>query len=84
MLVTQDEIFKPVRNYFGLHPLTYMREPIGFLLHCPYCLGVWIALALALILWPITWLTILYWLAIAGGQAALQKFSDLTDGETEP
>ena len=77
MLITQDEIAKPVRNYLGLHRWAWVRSSLGSLAHCPYCLGVWIALALALLLWPIGWLALLYWLAVAGGQAALQKFSDL-------
>jgi len=76
MLVTQDEVAWPIRNYFGLHRLAWVRTYLGFLVHCPYCFGVWVALGLALLLWPIGWLTLLYWLAIAGGQAALQKFSD--------
>lgn len=77
MLVTQDEIAKPIRSYFGLHPLAWVRTYPGFLVHCPYCFGVWVALALALILWPISWLTLLYWGAIAGGQAALQRLEDI-------
>lgn len=76
MLITQDEIAKPVRNYFGLHRWDWVRTYLGYLFHCPYCFGVWIAAVLALLLWPIGWSTLLYWLAIAGGQAGLQKFSD--------
>ncbi len=37
---------------------------------CPYCLGMWIALVMAITVYPEQWL--LYWLAIAGGQAYLQ------------
>jgi hypothetical protein len=80
MLVTQDEIARPIRTYFGLHRWAWVRDYLGELTHCPYCFGVWAAAGLALLLWPFGWQTILYWLAIAGGQAALQKFSDLAEG----
>ena len=45
---------------------------MGRAIICPYCVGVWIALALALAVFTIGVMTPLYWLAIAGGQAALQ------------
>lgn len=76
MLVTQDAIFKPVRNYFGLHRSAWVRSFLGELTHCPYCFGVWAAAVIALVLYGPEWITILYWLAIAGGQAFMQKISD--------
>lgn len=76
MLVTQDAIFKPVRNYVGLNRYGAVREYLGELVHCPYCFGVWTAGVIALILYGFNWITILYWLAICGGQALLQKISD--------
>ena len=51
----------------GTSPIT----SLGVLAGCPYCQGIYIALALALILYPIGWHTLLYWFAIAGGQAFL-------------
>lgn len=80
MLVTQDEIFRPMRNYFGLHRWNWVRSWLGELTHCPYCFGVWAAAALALVLYGSNWITLLYWLAIAGGQAFLQKISDGASG----
>jgi len=44
---------------------------LGELAGCPYCQGIYIALVLALMLYPVGWHTLLYWLAIAGGQALL-------------
>lgn len=76
MLVTQDSILKPVRNYFGLHRWAWVRSWLGDLVHCPYCFGVWAAAGLALVLYGLNWTTLLYWLAIAGGQAFMQKISD--------
>lgn len=40
---------------------------------CAYCVGIWIAALLALMLFPIGFMTPVYWLAIAGGQALLQS-----------
>jgi hypothetical protein len=83
-LVSQDEIFKPIRAAIGKaasgkgenHPAYWLAE----LVYCPYCLGVWFAVILA-------WLTrkgkfhpsafILRTFAIAGGQAWLQSMADM-------
>lgn len=48
---------------------------IGKLLSCPYCIGIWVALVLALVLFPITAVTGLYWFAIAGCQVFLESLS---------
>lgn len=42
---------------------------------CPYCIGIWLAffLAFAVMPAPIDWRLLLWWLAIAGGQALLQR-----------
>jgi hypothetical protein len=47
------------------------RTSLGRLITCPYCLGMWIALFMAVSAygWPEF---IIYWLAIAGLQAFLQ------------
>lgn len=83
MLVTQDEIFRPARNYFGLHRWGWVRSWLGELVHCPYCFGVWAAAVLVLALYGWNWATPLHWLAIAGGQAFLQKISDGMKGLEE-
>ena len=39
---------------------------------CPYCVSIWIAAGLAVLLFPVGPMIVVYWLAIAGGQALLQ------------
>lgn len=51
---------------------------IGRGIICPYCIGVWLAFFAALIIAPFDWRLILYWLAIAGGQAFLQSIGGRT------
>lgn len=72
LLITWDEIFKPIRNYLGVHSNKIIREYVGYLVHCPYCLGIWIALILAIIYYSENWLLMTF--AIAGGQMFLQGF----------
>ena len=43
------------------------------LIHCPYCMGLWISLVVAIIFFPDYFL--LYWLAIAGGQSLTENIS---------
>jgi hypothetical protein len=83
MLIAKDEIFKPLRQLFSLSRFRFVRHHLAYLVHCPYCAGVWVAAALALLLWPVTWFSPVYWLAIAGGQAFLQKVSDLSEAVEE-
>ncbi len=40
---------------------------------CPYCMGMWIALPLTIILFYSGWFTLLWWLGIAGAQSVLQN-----------
>ena len=47
------KVFARVRAWAGCHPSDLIRENLGELLHCPYCLGVWFGLFCALLaLWP--------------------------------
>lgn len=65
-----------IRAKLGAYDLSEDGQPetsIGRMIICPYCLGIYFAGLLALILLPIGPLTALYWLAIAGGQAFLQR-----------
>jgi hypothetical protein len=48
------------------------KTGIGRGISCPHCVGLWVALPLAFIV-DISWLTPLYWLAIAGAQSVLWK-----------
>ena len=54
----------------------------GRLVSCEYCVGVWIAAALALLLFPIGLMSFVYWLSIAGGQAFLWSVTDA--GTSQP
>ena len=56
-LVALDEgpfrFFARIRAWAGCHPSDLIRENLGELLHCPYCLGVWFGLFCSLLaLWP--------------------------------
>ena len=65
-----------IRIWAGVHEYGENGEPkrsLGRLLACPYCVGMWVALALAIILyWQQAWLLPLYWFGIAGGQSFLE------------
>ena len=46
-------VFAKVRGWAGCHPSDLVRENLGELLHCPYCLGVWFGVFCGLLaLWP--------------------------------
>jgi hypothetical protein len=51
------------------------KTGLGRAMTCPYCLGIWIALLLSLHAIGIHWSILVWWLAIAGGQAFLQGIS---------
>lgn len=77
MLVSQDILTAGVRNQLGKRaagkPPYSLPWYLAELVNCPYCTGVWIALAAALIIstqWQ-EWIVI--WLALAGGQAFLHS-----------
>ena len=70
------DILALFRAELGGYDLSEDKQPktsLGRMIICPYCLGVYFAAALALLLFPVSWWTPLYWLAIAGGQALLQR-----------
>jgi hypothetical protein len=49
---------------------------LGRLLSCPYCVGLWLAIPLAFTFLPETIIDFLmFWFAIAGGQAFLEGIS---------
>lgn len=71
MLAQEDgpfDLFSSLRDWAG------QRNWIGRGLHCPLCIGFWIALPAALLCEPPTlmWL-VLAWMGIAGGQVVLQR-----------
>lgn len=51
------------------------RRMLGQMLECPHCVGLWIALAMAIgLCWTMPWPVVgLIWWAIAGGQSLLES-----------
>lgn len=83
LLITQDEgpfsVFQKLRFYAGGYNLAPNGEPITNLgrgIICPLCVGLWIALPLAILINGFNWYTLVYWLAIAGIQAFLIGLSE--------
>lgn len=52
------------------------KTGLGRMATCPYCLGMWIAIPLAIFATRPRRSLIIRWLAIAGGQSFLQGLSD--------
>lgn len=70
------DVFKRFRAWVGVYDLDENGEPYtnaGKLFACPYCMGVYFALLLTLIIAPFDWRLVLCWFGIAGGQAFLQS-----------
>lgn len=68
------DVFKRLRAACGQIAYRYKKmKTLADLVNCPYCTGVWFALALALLFQARPWW--LHALAIAGGQAFLQSVS---------
>lgn len=74
LLITWDEILNTPRNWIGTHSNDYVREWLGYLVNCPYCMGIWIALIMSIIYYPQNWFLMTF--AIAGGQMFLQGIRD--------
>lgn len=70
-------LMKRIRLFFGKKAGASKEHGFWWsmaeLVNCPYCTGLWIALLLAIILFPDH--IFLYWLAIAGGQSWLENIS---------
>lgn len=82
-LIVRDEgpfsVFHRFRILTGVYDYDKQGRPqsaIGRLVSCPYCLGVWVAIPLAVIGNGLEWYTLVYWLAIAGLQSFLQGVSE--------
>jgi hypothetical protein len=74
-------LFARLRAWAGAHGSDLVRENLGALVHCPYCVGVWAAaLCALLVLWPtgVGDLALMI-LGIAGGQAFLQGPRDAAE-----
>lgn len=80
MLAHEDgpfTVFAWVRGKLG------QKNWIGRGLHCPLCLGFWLAAGAAYLVGPTDWRTwLLLWLGIAGGQVLLWKYTLATGIES--
>jgi hypothetical protein len=43
------------------------------LINCPFCVGLWVSLLITPFIFGFHWYSLLFWLAIAGGQAWLES-----------
>lgn len=70
-------LMKRLREYLGKKAAGGRKYGIWWslaeLIHCPYCIGLWAALIIAIIFFADHFL--LYWLAIAGSQSFLESIS---------
>jgi len=78
-IITIDTISEQFRAYLGKRAgkkysfSWYVSE----LFHCPYCVGVWLAILFVCPFWPADITTaIIIWVALAGGQALLESVSN--------
>lgn len=65
--------FRAACGAYDLGPNGQPVTNLGRGVSCPHCVGFWLALIVALLMWPIGWQTVLYWLALAGAQSFLQE-----------
>lgn len=81
LLATEDgpaDVFIKLRSAAGVYDFGAdgrPATPLGRLLECPYCLGMWIALALAIFPESRVKRVVVDGLAIAGMQTALQSWT---------
>jgi hypothetical protein len=76
-------VFARFRAWAGTHPNRVVRENLGALVRCPFCLGVWFAaMGAALVLWPSRiGDAFLLVLGLAGAQAFLEGLAGSRGGE---
>ena len=79
-MITADDgpfmIFFKIRALAGTYDRNQSGLPrtnLGRFFGCPHCIGVWVALVYTLLVFPPSWLSIIYWLAIAGGQSWMES-----------
>lgn len=82
-LITWDngpfDIFLKFRTRVGVYDYNEDLQPytnLGKFFSCPYCVGIWVALVIVLLLYGAQMLVPLYWLAVAGLQSIYESWLD--------
>lgn len=76
-LIAIDQISQPIRAWVGRKAsVSKVWKFIADLIHCPFCLGIWLAFPAAFLLQPIdfVWFFV-YWISLAGAQTFLESFN---------
>ena len=77
-----EEVYLENESGEGYYDVIYkgnrFSQAIGYLLSCPWCLGIWVSICVVIAywLWPTVMLPILIVFAIAGGAALLETWVD--------
>ena len=72
-------LFMKLRTRLGaydLRPDGQAKGNIGRGISCVHCIGVWIALPMAILVNGIEWYTLVYWMVIAGCSSFLWSLTD--------
>lgn len=79
-MISQEEgpfgIFERLRIAGGAYSFGEDGRPQGWIgrgLTCPLCVGFWLSGLVVILVLPSGWFTLVYWLAVAGGQTALER-----------
>lgn len=65
---------------FELTRTVFDRGFLGELLHCPYCLGIWLSALVCIPFYETWYFYVLTVFAVAGGQVILQSIEDNQNG----
>lgn len=77
-----EEIYLENESGEGYYEVIYkgnsVSQAIGYLLSCPWCMGIWVSVCVVIAywLWPIVVFPILIVFAIAGGAALLDTWAE--------
>jgi len=70
-------LMKLLRLYLGKKAAEAKQHGVWWslaeLINCPFCIGFWFSLLITPFIFGVHWYSILFWLAIAGGQAWLES-----------
>lgn len=80
-LITADQIFQPFRDFILRR--WGVESQVTYFVHCPWCVGVWVAVILAVVAWftvPGEWPVTAWWgiPGMAAGMSWLNGFTAYT------